>query len=77
MKKIESYPYVIFTGPTKDDLYPVRTAATEEEAIASAKAIALLGKGNPTYKCAEAVYMPEDDDDINEVVWSNCGRKKK
>lgn len=75
MKKTESFPYIIFTGPTKDDLYPVRAAATEEEAIQSARAIALLGKCNPTYRCAEAVYMPEDDDDINEVVWSNCGRK--
>ena len=75
MKKNESYPYVIFTGPTKNDLYLVRVAATKEEAIASAKALALLGKGNPIYKCAEAIYMPEDNDDINEVVWSNCGRK--
>lgn len=75
MKKTESFPYIIFTGPTKDDLYPVRAAATEEEAIQSARAIALLGKGNPMYRCAEAVYMPEDDNDTNEVVWSNCGRK--
>ena len=74
MKKTESYPYVIFTGATKDELYPVRAAPTKEEAIASAKAIALLGKVNPTYKCAEAIYMPEDDD-ISEVVWSNCGLK--
>ena len=74
-KKTESYPYVIFTGATKDDLYPVRAVATEEEAIASAKAIALLGKASQAYKCAEAVYMPEDDLYTNEVVWSNCNRK--
>lgn len=44
MKKTESYPYVIFTGPTKDDLYPVRAAATEEEAIQSARAICQYGQ---------------------------------
>jgi hypothetical protein len=26
-------------------------------------------------KCIEITFMPEDDDDTNEVVWSNCGRK--
>lgn len=75
MKKTESFPYIIFTGPTKSALYPVSAAPTKEEAISGAKALALLGKVKPEYKCAEAVYMPEDDDDINEVVWSNCGRK--
>ena len=73
--KTESFPYVIFTGETKNDLYPVGTAPTKEEAISRAKALAVLGKANPRYKCAEAIYMPEDDDDINEVVWTNCGRK--
>lgn len=75
MKKNESYPYVIFTGQTKKDLYPVSVAKTKEEAISYAKSLALLGKVKPEHTCAEAVYMPEDDDDINEVVWSNCGRK--
>lgn len=70
-----SNPYVIFSGETKNDLYPVGAAPTKEEAISRAKALALLGKVKPEYKCAEAVYMPEDDDDTNEVVWSNCGRK--
>lgn len=75
MKKTKSFPYVIFTGETKNDLYPVGAAPTKEEAISRAKALALLGKVKPEHKCAEAVYMPEDDDDTNEVVWSNCGRK--
>ncbi len=75
MKKTGSFPYIVFVGPTKNSLYPTVACQTEEEAIAKAKSVAVLGKVNSRYKCAEAVYMPEDDDDINEVVWSNCGRK--
>ena len=64
-----SNPYVIFAGETADDLYPVDTAFTKEEAIS--KAADLWQK---TKKCVEATYMPEDDIDTNVVVWSNCRR---
>ena len=74
MKKTKSFPYIIFTGETKDSLYPVSAILTKEEAISRAKALALLGTTNSKYKCVEAVYMPEHDDDTNEVVWSNCNR---
>lgn len=63
-------PYVIFSGETKDDLYPVDTAATREEAVAKAANL-----WYETKKCVEATYMPEDDDDTNVVVWSNCRYK--
>ena len=75
MKKTESFPYIVFVGATKKSLYPTVACPTEEEALHKAKSLAALGKVNADYKCVEAVYMPEDDDDTNEVVWTNCGRK--
>ena len=73
MKKTEKFDYLVFAGPSKDDLRPVCAYLTEEDAVSSAKRLAAEKiKG---LKCVEAILMPEDNDDINEVVWSNCGRK--
>lgn len=73
MKKTEKFDYLVFAGPAKDDLRPVCAYLTEEDAVSSAKRLAAEKiKG---LKCVEAILMPEDDDDINEVIWSNCGRK--
>lgn len=66
----EPASYLLFAGETKDSLYPLKAFRDKDEAIAEAKETAELG-----YPCAQVVYMPEDDDDINDVVWSNCGRK--
>lgn len=66
----DSAPYILFAGETKDSLYPLKAFRDKDEAIADAKETVKLG-----CPCAEVVYMPENDDDINEVVWSNCGRK--
>ncbi len=62
---VTSNPYVVFVGDTKDDLYPYLSASTKE--VAAEKANELTAK----YCCVEAVYMPEDNDDINEIVYSN------
>ena len=62
MKK--SYDYIINVGDYDDELDPYHTAyATKETAIKRAKK--LLNK----YEFTEVVYMPEEDEDINEVVW--------
>lgn len=66
----EPAPYILFAGETKDSLYPIKAFRDKDEAIADAKETAKLG-----CPCAEVCYMPEDDDDTNKVVWSNCGRK--
>lgn len=66
----EPASYILFAGETKDSLYPLKAFRDKDEAIADAKETVKLG-----CPCAEVCYMPEDDLDTNEVVWSNCGRK--
>lgn len=65
----EPAPYILFAGETKDSLYPLKAFRDKDEAIADAQETVELG-----CPCAQVVYMPEDDVDINKVVWSNCGR---
>ena len=73
MKKTEKFDYLLFAGKTKDDLYPTCAYKSKEDAIDAAKR--LEAERISGMKCIEVVLMPEDNDDINEVVWSNCGRK--
>ena len=58
-------PYVIFVGYSADNLQPFSAAPTQEDAIQ--RAIAL----KDTFPCVEAVLMPEDDIDTNEVIYSS------
>lgn len=60
----ESWPYIINVGESRFDMYPHESAPTEEAARARVDELC------KTYKCVEAVYMPEDDDDINEIIYS-------
>lgn len=60
-----SNPYVIFVGHKADDLQPFESAPTELSAIAVAQQL------REVFPYTEAVYMPEDDIDTNEVVYSN------
>ena len=72
MKKTKArYDYVIFAGATKNDLYPISAWVNKEDAIEGAKRL----QETKVYKCIEVTLMPEDNIDINEVVWTNCGRK--
>ena len=72
MKKTEkTYDYLMFAGKTKNDLYPISSWQNKEDAIEAAKRLL----DTKVYKCIEVILMPEDNDDINEVVWTNCGRK--
>lgn len=72
MKKSEiPHNYIMFAGKTKDKLYPISAWVNKEDAIEGAKRLL----DTKVYKCVEITYMPEGDDDTNEVVWSNCGRK--
>lgn len=73
MKKTEKFDYLLFVGKTKDDLYPACAYKHKEDAIDAA--LRLEAEKISGMKCIEVVLMPEDDDDTNEVVWSNCGRK--
>ena len=67
MKKTESFPYILNAGKKKNDLYPICAYKTKEDAMIGVVAL----KSEKVYKYFEVVYMPEDDDDINEVVWTS------
>ena len=60
-----SNPYVIFVGSEKDNMQPFDTAPTDKAAIE--RAIQL----KDVFPFTEAVFMPEDDIDTNEVVYSD------
>ena len=70
LKKYEPSPaddtndYILNVGQTQDELTPYASAATPAEA--QTKALEL----RKTWKCVEIVYMPVDDDDINEIIWA-------
>ena len=67
--KTEKFDYIVNAGPTKDNLRPCCAYKSKEDAIQGAKN--LEAEKIKKLSCIEVVYMPEDDDDINEVVWSN------
>ena len=56
--------YIINVGQDKQDLGPFESAHTREEAIARAE------KLSTEYPMVEIVYMPVDEYDINEIIWS-------
>lgn len=60
--------FIINVGQDRSNINPFDSAHTEAEAIQKAEQYC------EDWKCVEVVYMPQDNDDINEVVWSNCGR---
>ena len=61
--------YIIFLGTTKDNVFPIQAVEDKQEAIDIAQE--LLKRTFGTH--AEVVYMPENDIDTNEVVWTNRG----
>lgn len=69
MKKTESFPYILNAGPAKDDLRPACAYKTKEDAIAGAQRLA--AEKITGLKYTEVVYMPENNDAINEVIWKN------
>lgn len=60
----EENDYIINVGDSRDDLTPIDSAKTKEEAIKKAKLYL------EDWKYSEVVYMPCDDDDINDVIWN-------
>jgi hypothetical protein len=60
-----SCPYVIFVGNTKDTLEPVVACSKKERAIEEAKELQEL------YACVEAIFMPEDNIDTNDIIYAN------
>lgn len=60
----EENDYIINIGESRFNMQPFESAHTEAEAIERAEALC------KEHKCAEVVYMPVDNIDINEVIWS-------
>lgn len=69
IQAVKSNPYVVFAGERKGELEPIISAETKKTAIAEAK------KLQATYSCVEAIYMPEDDLDINKIVYSHYNKE--
>jgi hypothetical protein len=65
MKEVNlmSNSYVIFAGNSQGNLQPISSAPTKKSAIADAEAL------QSKYPCVEAIYMPEDNLDINKIVY--------
>ena len=70
----KKFDYIVNAEPTKDNLRPACAYKTKEDAISGAERLA--AEKIPGLKYAEVVYMPEDNDDINEVVWTNWRTRK-
>lgn len=67
----EKFDYIVNAGTSKDDLYPTCAFKSKEDAIGG---VERLVAAVPRLKYVEVVLMPEDDDNINEVVWTNFKR---
>jgi hypothetical protein len=61
--KCKINPYVIFVGDSRDDLEPIASAPSKETAIGMAKAV------QSEYSYIEVTYMPEEDEDVNDIVY--------
>ena len=63
--------YVIFAGDTKSGLYPISAWSDKDEAVEAAKRL----NTTKVYRCIEVTFMPEYDDDINEIIWTNSRKR--
>lgn len=59
-----SNPYIIFVGHSADNMQPHKSAPDQETAINIAMEL------RDIYPCVEATFMPEDDLDTNDIVYS-------
>lgn len=66
MKRIKHFPYILNAGKKKDDLSPVCYYMTVDQAM-----LGVMTLIPDTYNYFEVIYMPAEDDDINEVVLKN------
>ena len=56
--------YIINVGQDRSNINPFDSAHTEGEAIQKAEQYC------EDWKCVEVVYMPCDNEDVNEIIWS-------
>ena len=68
--KTEKFDYMLFAGKTKETLKPACAYRYEEDAIEAAKR--LQAEKIRNLRCIAVALMSEDNDGINEVIWTNC-----
>lgn len=56
--------YIISLGQDRDNINPFDSAPSKTEAIQKAK------QYTKDWNFVEVVYMPQDNSDINEIIWS-------
>lgn len=56
-------PFIVFVGSSREDLEPIASAPNKVTAIRIAKSV------QSEYSYVEAIYMPEEYEDTNEVVY--------
>ena len=66
-KNNESFDYIMFAGKTKDELHPISSWRCTGDAIEAANRLLETN----VYKYIEITYMPEADENINEIIWTN------
>ena len=59
----EENEYIINVGEARDQMEPFESAHTEKEGRERAEELTEF------YNCVEVVYMPQENVDINEIVW--------
>lgn len=57
--------FVVFAGDSRDDLEPIASAPTKRTAIAIAKEL------QSDYSLVEAIYMPEENEDTNTIIYAH------
>ncbi len=60
----EQNDYILNVGQDRSNINPFDSAHTEAEAIQKAELYC------EDWKCVEVVYMPCDNEDVNEIIWS-------
>lgn len=69
----EKFDYILFAGQAKDRLQPISAWKDPEEGIRAAYSLI----DHQLYKYCELTLMPEDDIDVNEVIWFNAERSNE
>lgn len=67
MKRLEHFPYVLTAGKTKDNLSPVCYYMTIDQAM-----LGVMTLIPDTYTYFEVIYILAEDEEIKEVILSNC-----
>lgn len=60
-----SNPFIIFVGEARDNMQPHKSAPDICSAILDGKSLV------DSYPCVEVTYMPEDNLDANEIIYSH------